>query len=320
MRHGLNLLRGACAVLGLAVSMAASAAWPERPVTLVAPYPAGGNADAMARLVAQELGTRIGQPVIVENKPGAGGMLGSQQVVRSKPDGYTFLLGALSNVLNEFMVRQKPFDLRKDLVPVAQVASIPNYFAASPNAKLQSLADLIREAKARPGKLTCATSGIGTSGHVACEMLRQRTGVDILIVPYKGGAPAITDVLGGHATFLAINEVLPYIRDKRLTGLAVTSAQRSSMAPDLAPASDTVPGFELVSWYGVFAPAGTPPDIVAKVSGAVAASLKTKESADKLALLGASPVGSSPGEFAEFVKLELDRWEKLIKPLNISLD
>jgi tripartite-type tricarboxylate transporter receptor subunit TctC len=254
MRHFRNLLRGACALLGLAVAMGASAAWPERPVTLVAPYPAGGNADAMARLVAQELSTRIGQPVIVENKPGAGGMLGSQHVVRSKPDGYTFLLGALSNVLNEFMYRQKPFDLRKDLVPVAQVASIPNYFAASPSTKFQSLADLIREAKAKPGKLTCATSGVGTSGHLACEMLRQRTGVDILIVPYKGGAPAITDVLGGHATFLAINEVLPYIRDKRLTGLAVTSARRSPMVPELPPASDTVPGFDLVSWYGVFAP------------------------------------------------------------------
>jgi tripartite-type tricarboxylate transporter receptor subunit TctC len=320
MRHSMNPLRGLCAAFGLALSVGAAAAWPERPVTLIAPYPAGGNADAMARMVAQELGTRIGQPVIVENKPGAGGMLGSQYVVRSKPDGYTFLLGALSNVLNEFMHRQKPFDLRRDLMPVTQVASIPNFFAAAPSARLESLADLIREAKARPGKLTCATSGVGTSGHLACEMLRQRAGVDIAIVPYKGGAPAINDVLGGHATFLAINEVLPYIRDKRLIGLAVTSARRTPMNPELPLASDTIPGFELVSWYGVFAPVGTPPDIVAKVSAAVAASMKTQESADKLALLGASPVGSSPAEFAQFVKLELDRWEKLIKPLNISLD
>ena len=318
MRQIRKFMRAACTVATLAVSMGAMAAWPERPVTLVAPYPAGGNADAMARLVAQELGARLGQTVIVENKPGAGGMLGSQYVARAKPDGYTLLLGALSNVLNEYMYRQKLLDLRRDLAPVSQVASIPNYFAASPSAKLSSLADLIREARARPGKLTCATSGIGTSGHVVCEMLRQRAG--ILIVPYKGGAPAITDVIGGHANFLAINEVLPYIRDKRLTGLAVTSASRSPMAPDLPPASDTVPGLELVSWYGVFAPSGTPSDIVAKLNAAITAALKTKESADRLALLGASPVGSSPTEFAQFVKLELDRWEKVLKPLNIALD
>jgi tripartite-type tricarboxylate transporter receptor subunit TctC len=309
----------ACALLA-AVSFAASAAWPDKPVTLVAPYPPGGNADAMARLVAQGLSAQLGQPVIVENKPGAGGMVGSQFVARANPDGYTFLLGAFSNVLNEFFYKKRLLDLRRDLVPVSQVASIPNYFAAGPNTKIETLADLIRQAKAQPGRLTCATSGVGTSGHLACEMLKQRAGLDILIVPYRGGAPAITDVIGGHAQFLAINEVLPYIRDKRLKGLAVTSAHRSPFAPELPPAADTLPGFELVSWYGVFAPAGTPPDIVAKLGAAVAGSIKTKDSVERLALLGATPVGSAPKEFSAFVNAELARWETILKPLNISLD
>lgn len=309
----------ACALLA-AVSFAASAAWPDKPVTLIAPYPPGGNADAMARLVAQSLGAKLGQPVIVENKAGAGGMLGSQFVARANPDGYTFLLGAFSNVLNEFFYKNKLLDLRKDLVPVSQVASIPNYFAVAPTLKVDSMADLIKEAKARPGRLTCATSGVGTSGHLACEMLKQRTGADILIVPYRGGAPAITDVIGGHAHILAINESLPYIRDKRLKGLAVTSAKRSPFAPELPPVADTLPDYEMVSWYGVFAPAGTPPDIVAKVSAAVADAMKTKEAADRLAVLGATPVGSTPKEFTAFVQSELVRWEKILKPLNINLD
>lgn len=320
MRHFKKFLRGSLALVALAASMGASAAWPERPVTLIAPYPAGGNADAMARLVAQDLSAKIGQPVIVENKAGAGGMLGSQYVARAKPDGYTFLLGALSNVLNEFLYKKKLLDLRQDLMPVSQVASIPNYFAIAPNPKVKSLRDLINEAKARPGSLTCATSGVGTSGHLACEMLKQRAGLDLVIVPYRGGAPAIIDVIGGHATFLAINEVLPYIRDKRLQGLAVTSAQRSPMAPELPAAADTVPGFDLVSWYGVFAPKGTPPEIIGKVSASIADSLKSAESVGRLSTLGATPVGSSPKEFSGFVNDELARWEKIIKPLNIALD
>jgi tripartite-type tricarboxylate transporter receptor subunit TctC len=320
MRRSRWLSSGAWALLAVAVSTSASAAWPDRPITLVAPYPPGGNADAMARIVAQGLSAQLGRPVVVDNRSGAGGMLGSQHVARSRPDGYTFLLGALSNVLNEFMYQNRTFDLRRDLVAVSQVASIPNYFAVTPSATAETLAGLIDEARANPGLLTCATSGIGTSGHLACEMVRQRAGVDVLMVHYRGGAPAMADVMAGRARLLAINEALPYIRDGRLRGLAVTSPQRSPMAPELPPASDTVPGFDLVSWYGVFAPARTPPDIIGKVSAAVAATLSSRESGDRLAALGATPVGSPPQEFAEFVDRELVRWETIITPMNIVLD
>jgi tripartite-type tricarboxylate transporter receptor subunit TctC len=320
MTQLVRFLTGACAVLALSVSTGASAAWPERPVTLVAPFPAGGNADAMARIVSQGMREKLGQPVVVENKAGAGGMIGSQFVARSKPDGYTFLLGAFSNVLGEFLYKKKLFDLRKDLTAVSQVASVPNYFAATPNSKANTLADLVAEAKAKPGKLTCATSGVGTSGHLACELFKQRAGVDVLVVAYRGGSPALTDVMAGHADFLAINEALPYIRDKRLKGLAVTAPQRSPMAPELPPASDTIPGFDLVSWYGVFAPAGTPTDVVTKFAAGVAATVKAADSGERMKVLGATPVGSSPQEFAAFVESELVRWEKIVKPMNITLD
>jgi len=320
MRALKRLMARACVVLVAAIPMTASAAWPERMITLVAPFPAGGNADAVARILADGLEPILGRPVIVENRPGAGGMSGSSSVAKSKPDGYTFLLGALANVLNEYLYKQKPFDLRKDLDPVSQVVSVPNYFAATPSLDLNTLADLVARAKTKSGQMTCATSGVGTSGHIACEMFKRGAAVNVLIVPYRGGAPAINDVMAGHTDFLAVNEALPFIRDNRLKGLAITSLDRSPLAPELPPAAETIPGFNIVSWYGVFAPAGTPPEIIAKVSAAIAATIKSQQSRDRLTILGATPVESSPREFADFLTQESVRWEKIIKELNITLD
>lgn len=304
---------------GLVASTGSLAAWPEKPITLVAPFAAGGNADIMARQIAQSLGTKLGQSVIVENKPGAGSLLGTQYVARSK-DGHTFLLGSFANVLNEFFNRNKTFDLRKELIPVTQLVSIPNYFATATDSKIESMADLIAQAKAKPGALTCATSGVGTSSHLACEMLAQRAGIKITIVPYKGGAPAITDVLGGHAHFLALNEVLPYIQDKRMKGLAVTAPKRSPFVPELASASETLPGFDMVSWFGVFAPVGTPPDVVNKINAEIAIALKQPNVLEKFNSLGATPVGSTAKEFTVFVNSEMERWGKIVKPMNIYVD
>jgi tripartite-type tricarboxylate transporter receptor subunit TctC len=315
-----RLMLRAWVILVAAIPTTASAAWPERIITLVAPFPAGGNADAVARILADGLQPILGQPVIVENRPGAGGMSGSSSVAKSRPDGYTFLLGALANVLNEHLYKQKPFDLRKDLAPVSQVVSVPNYFAATPGLGINTLADLVARAKAKPGQLTCATSGAGTSGHIACEMFKRGADVNVLIVPYRGGAPAITDVMAGHTDFLAVNEALPFIRDNRLKGLAITSPDRSPLAPELPPAAETIRGFNLVSWYGVFAPAGTPPEIVAKVSTAIAATLKSQQSRDRLTILGATPVESSPKEFEDFLAQESVRWETIIKEMSIALD
>jgi tripartite-type tricarboxylate transporter receptor subunit TctC len=223
-------------------------------------------------------------------------------------------------VLNEHLYKQKLLDLRKDLDPVSQVVSVPNYFAATPSLDLNTLADLVARAKTKSGQMTCATSGAGTSGHIACEMFKRGAGVNVLIVPYRGGAPAINDVMAGHTDFLAVNEALPFIRDNRLKGLAITSPDRSPLAPELPPAAETIPGFNIVSWYGVFAPAGTPPEIIAKVSAAIAATIKSQQSRDRLTILGATPVESSPKDFADFLTQESVRWEKIIKELNITLD
>ena len=316
---GRAALFAAAAAATLASPMA-FAQWPEKPVTLVAPFPPGGNADLLARQVGNALSTSLGRPVIVENKPGAGGMIGSQYVARAKPDGYTFLVGSFANVLNEFFYTKKLIDLKKDLVPVTQLVSIPNYIAVSNESKYRNFKDLLDDARARPERVSCATSGVGTSSHLICEMLNQQLGLKISTVPYKGGIPAITDVIGGQATFVAANEALPYIKDKRLKGLAVTSPQRSPLAPDLSAVAEVVPGFSMVSWYGVFAPVGTPREVVDKMASAIAAAVKTAAMKERLDTIGATAVGSTPAEFTTFVASDLARWEKIVKPLNIRLD
>jgi tripartite-type tricarboxylate transporter receptor subunit TctC len=313
------LLAVTASALAFGTSLA-HADWPERPIVLVAPFAPGGNADLLARLIGNELSASLGRPVVVDNKPGAGGMIGSQLVARAKPDGYTFLLGSFANVLNEFFYTKKLIDLKKDLVPVTQVVSIPNFIAVNNASKYNSLKDLVDDAKARPEEVSCATSGIGTSPHLICEMLNQQLGIKISLIPYRGGIPAIADVVSGQATFVAANEALPYIKDKRLKGLAVTSPQKSPMAPELAIVGDTVPGFSMVSWYGIFAPVGTPKNIVDKMSAAVSTVVKSASMKERLDGIGATPVGSNPAEFTAFVAADLNRWEKIIKPLNIRLD
>lgn len=314
-----QLIKTALALIFVISSTNVLASWPDKTVTIIVPFPPGGNTDIIARLIAPSLSAKLGQPVVVENKPGAGSMIGSQYAARSK-DGHTFLMGTFANVLNEFFYKNKLVDLRKDLMPVTQILTISNYFATAPNSKINSIADIISMSKADPGSLSCATSGVGTSPHLACEMLVQRTGIKLNLIPYKGGLPAMTDVMGGHASFLATNEVLPAIKDKRLKGIAITSEKRSPLAPELAPVSDTVPGYDLVSWYGVFAPRGTPSDVVAKLNTEIVSILKQPAVQERIASIGATPVGNSPKEFAIVINNDLDKWEKIIKPMNIYLD
>ncbi|OWT61724.1 Bug family tripartite tricarboxylate transporter substrate binding protein [Candidimonas nitroreducens] len=299
---------------------AAQAAWPEQTITLVAPFPPGGNADLLSRALGKDLSDALGQPVIVENKPGAGGMLGSRYVARAKADGYTLLMGAFSNVLNEFFYTKKLLDLRKDLAPVSQIVSIPNYVAVASNSKYKNLKDLLAGAKARPREITCGTSGVGTSSDLICALLNEMAGVAITRIPYKGGIPAITALMGGQITFIAANEALPYIKDKRIKGIAVTSGKRSPLAPELPSMAETVPGLEMESWYGVFAPAGTPKAVVDKLAAAISAAMKSPAMKKRLELIGAIPVGGSPAEFKTLISNDLDKWGKLVKPLNIRRD
>lgn len=307
-------------VLLLGTSLSALAAWPEKPIVIVVPFPPGGNTDILARLVAQKLSTSLGQPVIVENKPGAGSMIGSQVVARAKPDGYTFLMGSIANVLNNFFYKKPLYDISKDLMPISQLVAVPNYLAVNNSVNAKSVSDIIAMAKATPEKVSCASSGVGTSPYLSCELLRTMTGVKMVTVAYKGGVPAMQDVMGGQATMVIANEALPYINDRRLKGIAVTTPTRTPLAPDMPAIAETLPGFDVTSWYGVFAPTGTPQEIVNKISAEIASLLKTPEVQKRLEGLGATPVGSSPKEFSDYVNAEMRRWEKTLKPMNINLD
>ena len=315
----LNQLIKTALTLIFVISSTNVLAWPTQPITIIVGFAPGGNTDIIARQLAPILSSKLGQPVIVENKPGAGSMIGTQFVARSK-DGHTFLMGTFANVLGEFFYRNKIVDLKKELTPITQVLTIANYVATAPNSKINSMADLITQVKLKPDNLSCASSGVGTSGHLACAMLAQSIGTKVNIIPYKGGSPAMIDVMAGHTDFLAINEALPYIRDKRLKGLAITSEKRSSLAPELPPVADSIPGFDLVSWYGVFAPTGTPTNVIAKLNTEIVAAIKEPSVRDRIASLGATPVGNTPKEFTTIINNDLAKYEKIIKALNITLD
>jgi len=296
----------------------AHAAWPDKPITIIVPYPPGGNTDVLGRLLAVHLGKTLKQTVIVENRPGAGSMLGSSQVVRAAPDGYTFLLGSIANVLNQYFYKDPSFDMNKDLVPVSQLVNVPNYLAVGPKEKLRSVAEIIAYAKANPEKLSCANTGVGTSTYLSCELFKAMTGVKIVNVPYKGGVAAMQDVMGGQANMVMANEALAYINDKRLIGVAVTSGKRSSLAPALPAIAETVPGFDVNSWYGVFAPVGVPQEIIDRVAKDAQSMLQDKDVLDRLKVLGATPAGTSPKEFQAFVKSELAKWGQVTKEMNFK--
>jgi tripartite-type tricarboxylate transporter receptor subunit TctC len=298
----------------------AQAAWPSRPITLVVPFPPGGNTDSLGRIVAEKLALALKQPVIVDNKPGAGSMIGSQFVARANPDGHTFLVGSISNALNHFFYKKPLYDITKDLVPVAHLVEVPNYLAVGPGARHKTLPDIIAFAKANPKALNCATTGIGTSPFLSCELFKRLAGVDIVNVPYRGGAPAMQDAMGGQVSMVFANEALPLINDKRLIGVAVTTPKRSPYAPDLPALGETLAGYDVTSWYGVFAPVGTPDAIVQRVSAEINTILKDEGVRARLKTLGATPTGGTPREFAAYVDSEVKRWGEVIRPMNITLD
>ena len=307
-------------VAGQAGASQTAEAWPNRPVTVIVPFGAGGNMDIVARAVAQGMSEEYGQSFIVENRPGAGGMVGAQYTARATPDGYTFMIGGMGNVLQDHLYKHPLLDIRKDLTPVVQLLKVPNYLAVSPDLPVKSAAELIALVKSEPGKHSCANSGMGTAEHLSCEMLNAMAGLDLTIVPYKSGAAAITDVIGGRTTMSMVNDALPYIQDGRLKGLAVTSQERSPSAPELPPLADAIPGYDVASWYALFAPAGTPADIVEKINASARRALGGEALKQRLDTLGATAVDQSVADFQRFFAAEHERWGKLIAPLNIQMD
>ncbi|WP_052401450.1 Bug family tripartite tricarboxylate transporter substrate binding protein [Muricoccus aerilatus] len=301
-----------------------AAIWPERSVTLVVPFPPGGSNDVVTRMVAQPLSQALGQPFVVDNRPGANGNIGAAQVARAAPDGYTVLVsGNGQNAMNHGLYRNMPYDSRTAFTHVAQLASLPNALVVAEGFPARTLQDLVRMAKEKPGDLTFASPGSGSSGHLAMAMLMRAAGIEMLHVPYRGAAPAITDVLAGQVPVVMINVdiPLPHVRVGRLRVLAVTSEARSPLYPE-APtiAGSGYPGFSAVGWLGLSLPAGTPPDIVARLHDATARALQDPQLRERFAASGYIPGQGSSADYARFIDAEITKWGGVTRDLNIVLE
>jgi tripartite-type tricarboxylate transporter receptor subunit TctC len=312
-------------VLSAAVGLsgfAAHAAWPERTITLVVPLAAGGSTDTTARLVAEKLSTELGQSVIVDNRAGAGGNIGGAFVAKATPDGYTLLMSTSTIATNVSLYKNMGFDLQKDLIPVSQVALIPNVLMvnnAVPAKNLQEFVEFVRQKKA---VINFGSAGNGTSQHLSGALFNSMSQGDMVHVPYKGGAPANADLLGGQiqAVFSPLVEVLPYIDSGKLRALGVTTKARSPRLPDVPAIHEALPGFDVVLWNGVFAPAGTPDAVVTRLNTAIRKILQDPAMRKVLADQGSTPVGNTPAEFKANLAVEIDKWGKLVKLSGARVD
>ncbi|TPG57792.1 tripartite tricarboxylate transporter substrate binding protein [Roseomonas nepalensis] len=315
----------ALAAYGFALPRAARAAtWPERPVTLVVPFPPGGSNDVVTRMVAQPLSQALGQPFVVDNRPGANGNIGAAAVARAAPDGHTVLVsGNGQNAMNHGLYRNMPYDSRTAFTHVAQLASLPNALVVAEGFPARTLQDLVRLAKEKPGDLTFASPGSGSSGHLAMAMLMRAAGIEMLHVPYRGAAPAITDVIAGQVPIVMINVdiPLPHVRAGRLRVLAVTSEARSPLYPEAPTVAESgYPGFSAVGWLGLSVPAGTPPDIVARLHDAAAGALQDPALRERFAASGYIPGQGSSADYARFIDAEITKWGSVTRDLNIVLE
>jgi tripartite-type tricarboxylate transporter receptor subunit TctC len=278
-------------------------------------FPAGGPTDVLARLVAQKLSERLGQQFVVENKPGAGSNIATEAALNAAPDGYTILVCASANTINSTLYRKLPFDFARDSAAIAGLARVPNALLVHPSVPATSVGAFIAYAKANPGKINMASSGSGTTVHLAGELFKAMTGVDLLHVPYRGSAPAVTALVAGQVEvmFGDVTSAVSHIRSGAVRALAVTTASRIALLPDLPPIADTVPGYEASAWFGFVAPRGTPTEIVAKLNGPINAALDDLGIKDKFAALAATPMRFTPGEFAAFLGEETAKWAQAVK-------
>jgi len=297
--------------------------YPSRPVKIIVPFPAGGSNDIIARIVAQKLTERNGQTFLVENRGGAGGNIGAETVATAEPDGYTLLLTAPPPLtINGSLYKKLPFDPAKAFAPVALIASVPIVLVVNPSVPAKNVGELIALAKAKPGTLNFGSSGIGSTNHLAGELLKSMASIDIVHVPYRGAAPAMNDLLAGQIPFMFDNmpAVLPQVQGKAINAIAVAGARRAEALPDVPVVAETIPGFEASSWFGLVAPAKTPRPALAKLSGELEAILKMADVKKRLAELGAEP-GTVFGEaFGQFMTDETAKWGKIIKASGATVD
>jgi tripartite-type tricarboxylate transporter receptor subunit TctC len=310
------------AALGLAAATTTAAAgWPDHPITLIVPYPAGGPTDIVARVVAQGLAQKLGQNVIVDNRSGAGGNIGADMVAKAAPDGYTLLVATTAHAINMSLFRNLNYDVRKSFAPISLLTSGPLLLSVRPTLPASNVKELIALAKA--GKLTFASSGNGQSTHLAAELFNSMAGTKMVHVPYRGSAPALTDVMSGQddLIFDTMLSSLPYVKAGKLKGLAVTSAKRSEAAPDLPTIAESgLPGYEATAWNGLMAPAGTPPEVVKSISEALKDVLERPEVKEKFAAQGFAAQWMTPRDYASFVDKEVAKWANVVKTSGATVN
>ena len=314
----------AMVVCGLVAGPATAQTWPTKPIKYVVPFAPGGTTDILARTISEKLSIALGQPVVVENKPGAGGGLGADFTAKAPPDGYTIMGGTIStHAINASLYSNLPYDPVKDFVAVTLIARVPNMLVINPDVPAKTVAELIKLLKANPGKYTFASSGNGTSQHLSGELFKSMAGVDMQHIPYKGSPPALQDVVGGQVTmtFDNITTALPLAKAGKLRALAVTTAKRSAVAPDVPTLAESgLVGFEVGSWQGVFAPAGTPPEIVKRLNTEIVKIINMPDVREKLLALGAEPVGDTSEQFTAYVKTEVVKWSDVVKKSGAKVD
>ena len=313
------------ALAALALPLAAHAqGWPtKQPIKFIVVYPPGGASDVTARIIGAKLTESLGQSVIIENKPGANGIIALEYVAKAAPDGYTILMANLGpNAINPAIYKSLPYDAIKDFAPITLTTIVPQIMVVTPSLPIKSAADLIAYSKANPGKVTFASAGNGASNHLSGELFNAMAGIKMMHVPYKGDSQSMVDVMSGtvDVALPTAVAVMTQVKAGTLRGIAVTGTRRLPSLPDVPTVAETLPGYEAVSWGGVMAPAGTPPEIIAKLNAQINRILKMPDVAAKLQVLGAEIVGSTPDEFAVYVKSEIEKWGKVARDNNVKLD
>jgi tripartite-type tricarboxylate transporter receptor subunit TctC len=305
------------------VVLAQADVYPNKPVRLIVPFPPGGSVDVVARLVGPKLAESLGQAVVIENRSGASGIIGTEAVARAKPDGYTLLIHTIPFVTNAHLYSRVPYDALNDFMPISLLSSSPLAVVLHPSVPARSVAELLQLAKSRPGTLNYSAAGAGTNPHIAGELFNMLGNVDIVAIQYKGGGPALVGVLGGQVgiSYPNVSEAAPHVSAKRLRAIAVTGAKRSPTFPDVPTVAESgVPGYEFVTWHGVLAPKGTPEAIISLLNAKLKAVLHSPKLSAKFEQMGFDVIASTPGEFADHLKRENEKWAKVVKERNIRVD
>lgn len=318
-----TLALSALPALGPFTASALAQAWPSKPITLIVPFPAGGTTDVLARALADKLSPVLGQTVIVESKPGAGATLGADFVAKSKPDGYTLLVGAVHHTIASSVYKKLPYDFQKDLLPITTIALVPNVLVVNPATPAKNVAELVALLKAKPGFYSYGSNGNGTAQHLIGTQFQNATGTEMAHIPYKGSGPLATDLLGGQIamSFDTVTPVLQHIKAGKLRPLAVTTAKRSSALPDVPTLDEAgLKGFNIGTWFGVLAPAGTPKELVTRLNTEMVKIIRSPEFRKRMEEIGAEPVGNGSDQMAQQIKEETEKFAKLVKDAKVTID